>query len=174
MGSLRLTLCTGMLAACAVTPVAHAADGRGVLVTPASPAPGGEVALRVTGCPGGSGTATSTAFAGDAELTPHRGALAGGTRVDTATAPGSYDVSIRCADVEIRGAITVVARGSASAAPASPVAPVPAGGGGTAHLADDAEQEGPGIGHAVTGLALAGVAAAAVALRGARRRRGAD
>lgn len=177
MGSLRLTLCTGILAACAVTPAAYAADGHGVTVTPSSPAPGSDVALRATGCSGGSATASSPAFAADAVLSADRGALAGATRVDPATGPGPYDVLIRCADTEIRGSITVVEKGAApSGGPASPVAPVPAGGGGTAHLAapDDARQKVPGTGHAVTGLVLAGAAAAAVALLGARRRRGAD
>jgi hypothetical protein len=76
-------------------------------------------------------------------------------------------------------------------APASPVAPVRAGGGGAAALlaarpvasadaaasADgvnsmDARNTGPGARHAVIGLVLAGVAAAVVVVRGARRGRG--
>ncbi|MEH0633976.1 hypothetical protein QBA35_11470 [Streptomyces bottropensis] len=74
--------------------------------------------------------------------------------------------------------------------PASPVAPVRAGGGGAAErLAaagpvdargsadpassmDDARHAGPGARHAVVGLVLAGVAAAVVVARGARRGRG--
>lgn len=54
----------------------------------------------------------------------------------------------------------------------SPVAPVSAGGGGTATLAgrSAAEQAGPGTRHTLTGLALAAVAAVAVALRSVRRR----
>lgn len=69
--------------------------------------------------------------------------------------------------------------------PASPVAPVRAGGGGAvARLAtsqdaadpDDARHTGPGTRHAVVGLVLAGVAAVAVVARGVRRsrRRGTD
>ncbi|MEV6398890.1 hypothetical protein AB0M39_29590 [Streptomyces sp. NPDC051907] len=56
---------------------------------------------------------------------------------------------------------------------ASPVAPVRAGGGGAAPLAAQpaAEDAGPGTPHTVIGLVLAGVAAVAVALRSARRRR---
>ncbi|KAA0930388.1 hypothetical protein [Streptomyces apricus] len=58
-------------------------------------------------------------------------------------------------------------------APASPVAPVHAGGGGTSRLAAaEARSEGPGTRHAVVGLVLAGVAAVAVAVRSARRARG--
>ncbi|WP_086750623.1 hypothetical protein [Streptomyces scabiei] len=74
--------------------------------------------------------------------------------------------------------------------PASPVAPVRAGGGGAAarlaaadpagargsadpaNSMDDARRAGPGTRHAVVGLVLAGVAAAAVVARGARRGRG--
>lgn len=57
---------------------------------------------------------------------------------------------------------------------ASPVAPVSAGGGGTAVLAADereAEREGPAAVHAVVGLVLAGVAAVIVAYRSVRRQR---
>ncbi|MCX4823333.1 hypothetical protein OG883_26305 [Streptomyces sp. NBC_01142] len=57
---------------------------------------------------------------------------------------------------------------------ASPVAPVQAGGGGTASLAAEhavQENRGPGTPHTVIGLLLAGVAAVAVAFRSARRRR---
>ncbi|WP_371580002.1 hypothetical protein [Streptomyces sp. NBC_01314] len=73
--------------------------------------------------------------------------------------------------------------------PASPVAPVRAGGGGAAarlaaagsadgrgsadpaNFMDDARHAGPGTRHAVVGLILVGVAAAAVVARGARRSR---
>ncbi|MET8948781.1 hypothetical protein ABZX30_36010 [Streptomyces sp. NPDC004542] len=59
-------------------------------------------------------------------------------------------------------------------APASPIAPVHAGGGGTARLVPaGARAAAPGTAHAVTGLVLAGVAAVAVGLLGARRSHGA-
>ena len=59
---------------------------------------------------------------------------------------------------------------------ASPVAPVQAGGGGTAVLAApvstvDADETGPSTSQTVTGLVLAGAAAIAVAVRSSRRRR---
>ncbi|MET7478216.1 hypothetical protein ABZT17_28160 [Streptomyces sp. NPDC005648] len=178
MGSLRLTLCAGLLGACALTPTAHAADGGGgsVSVTPTSPAAGADVALRVAGCSGRTATAVSSAFVADAHLAGTGGTLAGETRVRSTAEPGSYDVKITCADFEIKGRITVVAQGTQSAAPvtpaASPVAPVHAGGGGTAHFASvDTRSAAPGTAHAVTGLVLAGVAAVAVALLGGRRRR---
>lgn len=68
---------------------------------------------------------------------------------------------------KVSGTVTVVGRGQAS-----PLAPVRAGGGGTAARTDrEAHQEGPGIVHAVIGLVLAAVAAVAVGFRSARRRR---
>ncbi|MFF9769801.1 hypothetical protein ACIGXF_05480 [Streptomyces sp. NPDC053086] len=190
MGSLRLTLCTATLAAAAVTavaPAAHAADGGSVTVTPASPAPGTDVALRVGGCTGEQGTATSSAFVSDARLTGAEGILnraqgvmSGETRVRSGLEPGAYTVKVTCSDRTITGSLTVGGPDGAQPAEpvgpltssASPVAPVPAGGGGTAHFATVATSgSGPDTGQAVTGLALAGIAAVAVGLR-ARRSRG--
>ncbi len=58
---------------------------------------------------------------------------------------------------------------------ASPVAPVQAGGGGSADLVAAEERgAGPGTAQGVTGLVLAGVAAVVVALGGVRRSRGTD
>ncbi|WP_225822830.1 hypothetical protein [Streptomyces naphthomycinicus] len=190
MGSLRLTVCAGILvvaAGAAVAPAAHAEGGGSVTVTPASPAPGDDVTLRVSGCGGGQGTAASAAFVADAALTPGQGlldratgVLKGETRVRSALAAGAYAVKVTCADSVITGRLTVGGPGAAQAAEparpdpehASPIAPVPAGGGGTAHFATVATSaSGPDTGQTVTGLALAGVAAAAVGLR-ARRSRG--
>jgi hypothetical protein len=176
MGSLRLTVCSAVLAAAALTPAAHAADGRGgVSVTPSSPAPGVEVALRVSGCAGKTATAASAAFVADARLTGSGGTLAGETRVRSSIRPGPYEVKVTCADSQLKGTLTVAVGGSSArpGASASPVAPVQAGGGGAARLAAaDAREAGPGTGHAVTGLVLAGVAAVAVVIRGRRRSRG--
>jgi len=182
MGSLKVTLCAGVAVVLAtLTPTAYAADGGDVSVTPASPAPGADVALKISGCAGTTGSAASAAFVADAKLVGTAGTLAGETRVRSSLEPGSYDVKITCGSVTVKGAITVVADASQSpsappSTPASPVAPVHAGGGGTAHLAAvDAHAAGPGTAHAVVGLLLAGVAAAAVALHSARRsRRAAD
>lgn len=180
MGSLRLTLCTGLLAVTALTPTAAAyaadPDARSVSVTPSSPAPGTDIALRVSGCAGKTASAASAAFVSDARLTSVDGGLAGETRVRSSIEPGSYDVKIVCADVEVKGAITVVDGKVRPSAHASPVAPVHAGGGGTAtHLtAVEARAAGPGTVHAVIGLVLASVAAVAVVLRSSRRSRGTD
>ncbi|WP_330458032.1 hypothetical protein OIB37_14685 [Streptomyces sp. NBC_00820] len=217
MGSLRLTLCTGILAAAAFTPTAHAADGGtrdgGVTVTPASPAPGADVSLRVRDCSASQGTATSDAFVSDARLTGAQGTLTGETRLRSAAEPGSYDVRVTCAGQVLTGRMTVAGtpvgdsdHSSDSASDTepltgeSPVAPVHAGGGGTAvttatgtgvgmgigagtgaapgiedttHFATVATTgSGPGTLQALTGLALAGCAAAAVGVLRSRRSRG--
>ncbi|MFD5754898.1 hypothetical protein ACFWIZ_06505 [Streptomyces sp. NPDC127044] len=178
-----------MLAA-AFTPAAYAADG-GVSVSPLSPAPGSDVQLRALGCTGTTGTAVSTAFVADARLTGQGGVLVGDTRVRSSATPGSYEVKVSCDGRQNRvsGTVTVTAPGgptslrsvlavptaltSALALPnglASPVAPVHAGGGGTAHFASvDARSSSPGTKHAVIGLVLASAAAVAVAVRSARR-----
>ncbi|MET9461413.1 hypothetical protein ABZY05_41295 [Streptomyces canus] len=181
MGSLRLTLCTVVLAVAAFAPAAQAADGGSVSVTPSSPAAGADLTLRVTGCAGRTATAASAAFVADARLTGADGSLTGETRVRSSIEPGPYDVQITCADFQVKGRITVVAAKGADAtatatatALATPVAPVNAGGGWTAtHLsAMEPQPTGPGTGQTVTGLVLAGVAAVAVVLRRSRRSRG--
>ncbi|MEU3952469.1 hypothetical protein AB0F45_09130 [Streptomyces achromogenes] len=184
MGSLRLTVRTAILAAAlaAAVPAAHAADGGGsVAVTPASPAPGADLTVRTEGCAGGQGSAASAAFVSDARLTGGGGTLTGETRVRSGLEPGAYTVKAVCGDRVITGSLTVGgadgARPAAPVAPAtaaaSPVAPVPAGGGGTAHFATVATSaSGPDTGQAVTGLALAGLAALAVGLRARRARSG--
>jgi hypothetical protein len=175
MGSVRLTLCTAVLAVAAFTPAAQAADGRSVSVTPSSPAAGTDLTLRVTGCTGRTATAASAAFVADARLSGTGGSLAGETRVRSSIEPGPYDVKITCAGFQVNSRITVAAA-KGGTAPASPAAPVDAGGGWTAtHLsAMDPHATGPGTGQVVTGLVLAGVAAVAVVLRRSRRSRGAD
>lgn len=179
MGSLPLTVRAGVLAAglAVAAPPAHAAGG-GVSVSPSTPAPGSDLALRVTGCPGATGTAASAAFVADALLTGAEGTLTGETRVRSTLTPGTYEVRVDCASERtprtLRAALTV-AGADAPSAPASPVAPVTAGGGGAARLASvDAAETGPNTAQTVTGLVLAGVAAVAVVLTGARRSRRTD
>ena len=175
MGSARITLCAAALAVVAFAPTAYAQDG-GVWVNPATPVPGSDVALRVSGCAEKTATAVSAAFVADARLSVADGALVGETRVRSSLTVGTYDVTVTCGTSRRTSMLTVgqdTARPSAPAkVPASPVAPVHAGGGGTARLSSDVRAAGPGRAHAVTGLVLAGVAAAAVAVLGGRRRRG--
>ncbi|MFF6913152.1 hypothetical protein [Streptomyces sp. NPDC012466] len=223
MGSLRVTVCTSVLAAVALAPAAYAADAGSVSVTPAAPAPGSDVTLRVTGCAQRTAVASSPAFVADARLTvtgAHE--LTGESRVRSTLAAGSYAVRVACGDTPRTGTLTVhdgarhrsgagpvpgaggqpPVPGSAGqppapgkggqpsapsadepsslsshrpGAPASPVAPVQAGGGGAAaRIAAEDRGTGPGRAQGVTGLVLAGVAAVVVAWRGVRRRRGTD
>jgi hypothetical protein len=184
MGSLKVTLCAGAALAAALAPVApaaHAVDGGGVSVSPSAPAPGSDVRLRVADCTEKTAVVVSAAFVSDVKLSlsASDGVLTGaGTVRSTATA-GAYTVRVRCGDEAREGTLTV-GRHRHPAAHASPVAPVDAGGGGTARLAaadtrDEARPEPPGTAHTVTGLVLAGIAAVAVALRGVRSRsRGTD
>ncbi|MFD8259858.1 hypothetical protein [Streptomyces griseoluteus] len=196
MGSLRLTLCSGIIAATAFTPaVAHAADGGGshgtggLTVAPALPLPGTDVSLRVRGCTASQGTAVSSAFVSDARLTGGQGDLSGETRVRTSLKAGAYDVRITCADYSFTSRISVDDSGPGARPDAdsgsgpdtgpSPVAPVHAGGGGTASGADTSTLfatvaptgSGPGAAQALTGLALAGCAAVTVGALRSRRSR---
>ncbi|MFE0807696.1 hypothetical protein ACFW4M_14135 [Streptomyces sp. NPDC058794] len=189
MGSLKVTLCAGAAAAAvlapiapiAVAPAAYAVDGGGVSVSPSTPAPGSDVELRVADCTEKTAVAVSAAFVSDAKLTlaAKDGVLVGAGTVRSTLEAGAYAVRVKCGDDARKGTVTVAER-QRPAAPASPVAPVDAGGGGTAQLAasdsrDEARPEPPGTAHTVTGLVLAGIAAVAVALRGVRSRsRGTD
>ncbi|MEV5881873.1 hypothetical protein AB0L74_03980 [Streptomyces sp. NPDC052020] len=200
MGSLSVTLGAGAALAVLLAPVApalpalpairtvpaaHAASGpdaaAGVRTTPARPAPGTDITLRAAGCTGKTAVAVSPAFVSDMPLAPvgDDGTLTGSGRVRSTAAAGRHEVRVRCGAAERTATLTVAGRTSPSArpaAPASPVAPVDAGGGGAARLAaeDGGRTTGPGTAHTVTGLVLAGAAAVAVALRGARRCRGTE
>ncbi|MDT3728024.1 hypothetical protein ROS62_25380 [Streptomyces sp. DSM 41972] len=185
MGKRRLALCAGVLAVTASGPAAcaaYAADGGDVSVVPAAPAPGGDIALRVTGCDAREAVAQSPALVSDARLTPDDGGdgLAGDGRVRSTVTAGTYTVTVTCDGTEHRGAVQVVrkqtpAAGAEPAARPSPVAPVNAGAGGAARdLAGRPEQRGPGTAQTVVALALAGTAALTVhraARRQARRGR---
>ncbi|MGW6543231.1 hypothetical protein ACWGBH_10290, partial [Streptomyces massasporeus] len=117
MGSLRVTVCTGALAVVALAPVAYAADTGGVSATPAAPAPGSDITLRVTGCAQRTAVAASAAFVADARLTV-TGAreLTGDSRVRSTAEPGSYAVRVTCGATRQTGTLTVrdgkTARGS--------------------------------------------------------------
>ncbi|MFE9607078.1 hypothetical protein [Streptomyces sp. NPDC006012] len=203
MGSLPLTLGTGILVVAVLTPSAYAADG-GVSVAPSAPAPGGDVAVRVSGCDARTGTAVSDAFATDGTLSGPDGTLGGRSRISRAASPGPYDIRVTCGDTQLTGTVTVTGADSApGAAPPSPVSPVspaspaapsspsspssppsPASPASSATPADlgaedaayfasvDTHPTGPGLAQAIIGFALVGVAAVAVGLRSARRKRG--
>ncbi|WP_416483547.1 hypothetical protein [Streptomyces sp. CL12] len=166
MGSLPLTVCSGLLVVAALGPAAqaaHAADGGTLAAAPAAPAPGAEVTLKVSGCTGSQAVAASRAFTADARLTGTQGVLFGSARVGSTVGPGAYEVKVNCADRVVDGRITVAAMDKGASA-----APVDA----TAHFATVATSgSGPDTAQAVTGLALASIAAVAVGLRARRGRR---
>lgn len=166
MGSLPLTVCSGLLVVAALGPAAqaaHAADGGTLAAAPAAPAPGAEVTLKVSGCTGSQAVAASRAFTADARLTGTQGVLFGSARVGSTVGPGAYEVKVTCADRVVDGRITVAAMDKGASA-----APVDA----TAHFATVATSgSGPDTAQAVTGLALASIAAVAVGLRARRGRR---
>lgn len=108
MGSLRVTVCTGVLAAVALAPAAYAADAGSVSATPATPAPGSDVTLRVTGCAQRTAVATSAAFVADARLTvTDAGELTGESRVRSTLHAGSYAVQVTCGATRRTGTLTV-------------------------------------------------------------------
>ncbi|MGQ7749621.1 hypothetical protein ACUN29_14140 [Streptomyces sp. WC2508] len=186
MRSTTLTFCAAVVVAATLVPASAAlADsdsgpapekGKGnrvsLTLTPSSVAPGGETDLRLEGCEGREATGESEVFVSGARFSPAAdGGLFAEARISSDASPGEYGIRIDCKDdkgATAAGTVTVVDRGRPS-----PLAPVQAGGGGTAALSTDreAKQEGPGTVHAVIGLALAAVAAVAVAFRSARRRR---
>ncbi|MEU1487345.1 hypothetical protein [Streptomyces sp. NPDC005752] len=183
MRSLPLTFCAALVAGTIALPAsaalaAPAADeprdekrSGTVSVSPSRVSPGGEVELRVDVCgKGRSARGNSEAFVSEARFEPGGGKeLVAEARIRSDAAPDDYEVWVTCKDGhgKATGTVTVVHHGRPS-----PVAPVRAGGGGTAVLAQEtAADEGPGTRHAVIGLGLGAVAAFAVALRSARRRR---
>ncbi|MFC9857861.1 MULTISPECIES: hypothetical protein [unclassified Streptomyces] len=181
MRSLPLTFCAAAAVAAITLPAPAALavqaapagnDDRGsVSVTPSTIAPGGEVELWTDACgKGRSAKGNSDAFVSEARFAPADGkGILAEARIRSDAEPRSYDVWVTCKDGKGKatGSLTVMHHSRPS-----PVAPVRAGGGGTATLADQAAQsDGPGTRHAVTGLVLAAVAAVAVAFRSVRRRR---
>ncbi|MFD0340580.1 hypothetical protein ACFVH0_18190 [Streptomyces sp. NPDC127117] len=183
MRSTTLTFCAAAVVAATLVPAPAAladsdsgsAPEKGnhpaLTLTPSSVAPGGETDLRLEGCGGREATGQSEVFVSEARFSPAAdGGLFAEARISSDASPGEHGIRIDCKDdkgATDAGTVTVVDRGRPS-----PLAPVAAGGGGTALLVDrEAEQDGPGTVHAVIGLALAAVAAVAVAFRSARRRR---
>ncbi|MFJ9621603.1 hypothetical protein [Streptomyces sp. NPDC101181] len=179
MRSALITICAAAAAGLIAVPVpaAQAAspawdDDKGTLsVTPSTIAPGGEVNLFTDACGDARrAKANSDAFVSAAHFGPaaDTAGLVAEARVRRDAAPRSYDVWLTCEDGKGKATatLTVIHHNRPS-----PAAPVKAGGGGTATLAEQAtESSGPGTRHAVTGLVLAAVAAVAVALRSSRRR----
>lgn len=183
MRSTPITFCAAAAAALIALPVPAAQaspaaradddDRRSgtVSVTPSTIAPGGQVELWTDACgKGREAKGNSDAFTSVARFRPadDQGLFAEAT-IRSDAEPRTYDVWVTCENGKGKatGTLTVIHHTRPS-----PVAPVKAGGGGTATLAErGAESEGPGLRHAVIGLVLAAVASVAVALRTSRRRR---
>ncbi|MFF2124789.1 hypothetical protein ACFVW1_05215 [Streptomyces olivochromogenes] len=196
----RLTLCAGAVLAAAFTPAAYAADGGVSVspASPAPGSDVQLRALGCTGTTGTAVSTAFVADArltgqggvlvGDTRVrssaTPgsYEVKVSCDGRQDRVT--GTVTVGAAGGPTSLRSALAVptplasvlgLPTGLASvlAVPtglASPVAPVHAGGGGTAHFASvDARSSSPGTKHAVIGLVLASAAAVAVAVRSARR-----
>ncbi|MFF5925059.1 hypothetical protein [Streptomyces hydrogenans] len=166
----------------AATAFAH--DGVQATVTPSTAAPGADVDVRAQGCKGTTGAAKSPAFVADAELTGRDGgdhAVFGGATVRTGLEDGTYKVSVTCDghDHPDVGTLTVRRHHERPTHRPVPVAPVRAGGGGTAAfaapaapgVAQTASEDGLGTPYTLLGLGMAGAAAVAVAFRSSRRRR---
>ncbi|MFH8656945.1 hypothetical protein [Streptomyces afghaniensis] len=107
MGSLRVTVCTSVLFAAALTPAAYAVDAGGISVTPSAPAPGSDVTLRVPDCAERTAVARSAAFVADARLTVHDGELVGESRVRSTLDAGTYAVKVTCGGAERTGTFTI-------------------------------------------------------------------
>ncbi|MEW2490275.1 hypothetical protein [Streptomyces sp. NPDC048411] len=191
MRSIPLTFCGAAVIAATLIPapaaLADSGSGSGtgkdsksratLSVTPSSLAPGDDVDLQVDGCQGKEAKGISDAFASDARLTADdRGGFSTRARIRSDATPGAYDIWVTCdGDNATRVSGTVTVAAGDPSGPLAPIAPVRAGGGGTAVLTEQAaERDGPGTAHAVLGLALATLATVAVALRGVRRRPTAD
>ena len=122
MGSLRVTVCTSVLAVVALAPVAYAADAGRVSVTPAAPAPGSDITLRVTGCAQRTAVAASAAFVAAARLTgPGARELAGESRVRSTVEAGSYAVRVTCGATRQTGTLTVRDGGEARRSGTAPL-----------------------------------------------------
>ncbi|MFF8804901.1 hypothetical protein [Streptomyces omiyaensis] len=173
-----------VLAPAAGTALAH--DGVQATATPSTAAPGADVDVRVKGCEGTTGAARSPAFVADAELTGRDGgayALFGGATLRTGLEDGTYRLSVTCDGHDHHDVGTLTVRRHQQPthrpAPVTPVAPVRAGGGGTAAfaapvapgVAQTASGDGLGTPYTLLGLGMAGAAAVAVAFRSSRRRR---
>ncbi|MFF8376989.1 hypothetical protein ACF07V_12745 [Streptomyces sp. NPDC015661] len=167
---------------------AYAHDGVTATVTPSTAPPGADVDVRVQGCKGTTGAAKSPAFVADAELTGRDGGgnpLFGDTTVRSDLRDGTYKVSVTCDGHDHRavGTVRIRRHQEPTRRPThhvTPVAPVRAGGGGTAAfaapvapgVAQTTSESGLGTPYTLLGLGMAAIAAVAVAFRSSRRRTG--
>ena len=149
MRSLPITFCAAVAAATIALPASAAlAESKSddpreekrsgtVSVSPSRVSPGGEVELRVDICgKGRSARGNSEAFASEARFERGDGKdLVAQARIRSDAAPDDYEIWVTCKDGhgKATGTVTVVHHSRPS-----PIAPVRAGGGGTAVLAEEA------------------------------------
>ncbi|EXU65534.1 membrane protein [Streptomyces sp. PRh5] len=196
MRIVALTLCSAACAAVASLTTAapalaeqrHSAATT-IRISPRALAPGAEVEVWAFGCPDRVATASSPVFVDDAELTPEGDALFSEATIRSTAAKGAHRVTLDCAGGglvrEDGGLVHEDGTGADGAAgdvqggadrvalaverPPSPVAPVRAGGGGTA---PDEARPRDDIGAAEAyGLVLSGGTAVAVGGLAVHRRR---
>lgn len=137
MDAVRSALCGAVIAAALVAGAgpAHANDGPVTMsgtmeLTPVTTRPGAEVQLRVSGCAGERGTATSEAFVSDAKLAKDSAGLFAEATIREAVRPGTYPVRVSCDGTEAtaEGRLTVVTDGSDALRDDHPDADHPAAG----------------------------------------------
>ncbi|MGW7691923.1 hypothetical protein ACWGMA_24175 [Streptomyces asiaticus] len=192
MRIVALTLCSAACAAVAALTAAapalaeqrHSATTT-IRISPRALAPGAEVEVWAFGCPDRVATASSPVFVDDAELTPEGDALFSEATIRSTAVKGAHRVTLDCADgglvhedgTDADGADGAGGDGQGGAGgvalaverPPSPVAPVRAGGGGTA---PDEARPRDDIGAAEAyGLVLSGGTAVAVGGLAVHRRR---
>lgn len=147
----------GMIAILVAAPAisvtaAQAHDGVSVTVTPSTIAPGGEVQLKVDGCKKNWANVSSDAFVADVDLSggknhdrdhESRLPLYGSATIRSSADKGSYEINVNCDGHDHSGVgnVQIVHKSdhhndhSGDHSYPQPVAPVGAGGGGTATLA---------------------------------------
>ncbi|MCG0286450.1 hypothetical protein [Streptomyces sp. PSAA01] len=184
MRIVALTLCTAACAAVAAVTAAapaladqHHSATTTIRISPHALAPGAEVEVWAFGCPDREGTASSPVFVDDAELTPEGNALFSEATIRSTATKGAHRVTVDCADglsradrearEDGKGGMSGVSL--AVERPPSPVAPVRAGGGGTA--SDETRARDDIGGAEAYGLVLSGGTALAVGGLAVHRRR---
>ncbi|MBL1099653.1 hypothetical protein [Streptomyces coffeae] len=176
MRSVALTLCAVALGTVTLCPVVSAPaladqrhDGTATIrVSPFAIPPGAEVDVRAFGCPGKVATASSPVFVDDAELTPDGDGLFSEATIRSTATSGAHRVTVECGDrasaVEPREKVFVAVE-----SPPAPIAPVHAGGGGSAPAEERMRQDFGGA--EAYGLVLSGGTALAVGGIAVHRRR---
>ncbi|QKV94751.1 hypothetical protein HUT19_25860 [Streptomyces sp. NA02950] len=176
MRSVALTLSTVALGTVTLCPVVAAPaladqrhDGSATIrVSRLAIPPGAEVEVRAFGCPGKLATASSPVFVDDAELTPDGDGLFSEATIRSTAASGAHRVTVDCGD-RVSAADAGEKVSVAVERPPSPIAPVHAGGGGSAPAEERMREDFGGA--EAYGLVLSGGTALVVGGLAVQRRR---